>query len=199
MEVKLLHSTPLWVADLAISKCCDKEYNKDEINIRRIENNKNENIIKHIVFNFEINGVSRELLQELKRHRMASLSVKNTKYMLKELKNESPFNSKTIDRAKRYVVLTENAIENVKIIRVLEKLRMLIKSGTPNYILKLAFPKEYKINSVWSINAKSLQIFLKSKTSPYEIWEIKKLVNEIYDKIPTSYKFLFEKEIHSKR
>lgn len=45
-------------------------------------------ILEHISFNFFIDGISRACLQELARHRIASLSVKSSRYTLKELKNE---------------------------------------------------------------------------------------------------------------
>jgi hypothetical protein len=44
-------------------------------------------ILEHVTYNFSIEGISRACLQELARHRMASLSVKSTRYTLKELKD----------------------------------------------------------------------------------------------------------------
>jgi len=202
MEVKLLHSTPLWVADLAISKCYDKKCNRDEIDIKKIENvvnvNKHESTIEHIVFNFEVNGVSRALLQELAKYRIASLSVNNTRYTLKELRDELPFDQSTILGAKKHVVLTEDDKVIIEIKKAFENLRLLIKNETLNDIDTFALPDACKTNLVWTINARSLKIFLKLKTLPYAMWEIREFAYEIYDKIPTSYKFLFEKEIHSK-
>ena len=49
-------------------------------------------ILEHITFNFFIDGISRACLQEVSRHRIASLSVKSSRYVLaKELKHEQPF------------------------------------------------------------------------------------------------------------
>lgn len=45
-------------------------------------------ILEHVSFNFFIDGISRACLQELARHRMASPSVKSSRYTLKELKDE---------------------------------------------------------------------------------------------------------------
>lgn len=45
-------------------------------------------ILEHMSFNFFIDGISRACLQELARHRIASLSVKSSRYTLKELKDE---------------------------------------------------------------------------------------------------------------
>ena len=55
-------------------------------------------ILEHVSFYFFIDGISRACLQELVRHRMASLSVKSSRYTLKELKDEQLLISrKTID------------------------------------------------------------------------------------------------------
>ena len=90
MIVKLLNNTPLWIADKAIGKCWAKE--KEECDVNRIERVANKfkhaSTIEHLSYTFDIDGVSRALLQELARHRIASYSVKSTRYTLKELKND---------------------------------------------------------------------------------------------------------------
>ena len=94
MQVKLLHHTRLDVADTAISKCWDKSVTSDKVceRMERVANkNKHASTIEHLSYNFDIDGVSRALLQELARHRIASYSVKSTRYTLKELRDEDPF------------------------------------------------------------------------------------------------------------
>lgn len=60
--------------------------------IERVGNKfKHQSVLEHVSYNFYIEGVSRALLQELARHRIASYSVKSTRYTLKELKEEEPF------------------------------------------------------------------------------------------------------------
>jgi len=44
--------------------------------------------------------------KELARHRIASLSVKSTRYTLKELKSEQPFTSDNPEPASKYIVFT---------------------------------------------------------------------------------------------
>ncbi len=53
-------------------------------------------ILEHISFNFFIDGISRACLQELARHRIASLSVKSSRYTLKELKDEKLLIHRTV-------------------------------------------------------------------------------------------------------
>jgi len=66
---------------------------KDLALLDRVGNQfKHASVLEHISFNFYIKGISRCCLQELARHRMASLSVKSTRYTLnKELKHEEAF------------------------------------------------------------------------------------------------------------
>jgi thymidylate synthase (FAD) len=96
MEIKLLHHTPLEIADIAICKCygnnphTDKE--KAQARINRVANvSKHASTIEHLYYNFDIDGISRAVLQQLCRHRVASYTVKSTRYTLQELKNEKSF------------------------------------------------------------------------------------------------------------
>jgi len=105
MEIELIHHTPLWVSSAAIRTCWDSGDKSDTINtddrigekdrelIHRVGNkNKHSSTLEHLYYNFAVSGTSSALLQELARHRMASLSVKSTRYTLKELKSiDKPF------------------------------------------------------------------------------------------------------------
>jgi len=97
MIVKLLHATPLEVADIAICKCYSnkphEELEKIQARITKVANvSKHSSTIEHLNYSFDIDGISRAVLQELARHRIASYTVKSTRYVLsKELKNEKPF------------------------------------------------------------------------------------------------------------
>lgn len=117
MQVTLLHSTPLEVCARAIRTCWDSHSKSDcggEIDkdlIHRIGNiNKHKSTLEHLYYNFEIIGISRACLQELARHRMASLSVKSTRYTLKELKNESEFIN--LDSIKKIENVLQDSIES---------------------------------------------------------------------------------------
>jgi len=204
MNIKLLHNTPLWVADKAISKCWDKECdinNPNKEKIDRVANKfKHQSTIEHLYYNFEIKGISRALLQELARHRMASYSVKSTRYTLKELKFEDSFDDFDDEydytRASKYVVWT--GIRNVDITTffMLEDLRSNVQSGISNDIVKYNLPESYKTELIWSINARSLKNFLKLRTDKAALWEIRELAYKIYDELPQDHKFLFEEELY---
>src|SRR5574344_2133501 len=94
MEVNLLNYTPLEVADIAICKCYANEPHKDiekvKARINRVANvSKHNSTVEHISYSIDIDGISRACLQELARHRIASYTVKSTRYTLKELLKES--------------------------------------------------------------------------------------------------------------
>ena len=211
MKVTLLNYTPLEIADKAIGKCWDKQKDTCDVDrIQRVANKfKHKSTIEHLYYNFDIDGVSRALLQELARHRISSFSVKSTRYTLKELKKEAIFNYKTTlypsgtqvgeyfeySRAAKYVVFTDDIETDKMIIRNLENLRQLLVKGVPNDIAKYSLPEAYKTSLIWSVNARSLQNFLGLRTDKAALWEIRKLANKIYEALPNDHKFLFKQYV----
>ena len=198
MEVKLLNYTPLWICSNAIRTCWqsfDKGDNGGEIDlalIDRVGNKlKHASTLEHLFYNFYIKGISRACLQELARHRIASLSVKSTRYTLKELKNESEFKPNDFENASRYIVLTSNEFVDNASINALENLRQILNQNTSLDIAKYCLPESYKTELSWSINARSLQNFLSLRSSKSALWEIRNLANAIYNALPNEHKFIF--------
>jgi thymidylate synthase (FAD) len=202
MRVTLNHYTPLVICSNAIRTCWqsfDKSDNggeKDRELIDRVGNKfKHASTLEHLFYNFYIEGISRALLQELARHRMASLSVKSTRYTLKELKNEEPFSVTDKDRAKKYLVFTDVDIVDEMSIKALENLREVLNSGVSNDRAKYCLPESYKTELTWSINARSLQNFLSLRSDKSALWEIRELAYAVYDALPSDHKYLFEEFI----
>ena len=199
MEVKLLNYTPLWICSNAIRTCWqsfDKGDNGGEIDlalIDRVGNKlKHASTLEHLFYNFYIKGISRACLQELARHRIASLSVKSTRYTLKELKNESEFKPNDFEDASRYIVLTSNEFVDNASINALENLRQILNQNTSLDIAKYCLPESYKTELSWSINARSLQNFLSLRSSKSALWEIRDLANLIYQNLPQEHKFIYQ-------
>lgn len=202
MNITLLHYTPLEICSQAIRTCWssfDKSDNggqKDLELIDRVGNKyKHSSTLEHISYNFFISGISRACLQELSRHRMASLSVKSSRYTLKELKNEAsflPINDENFARAGRFLVFTENESVDFASIYALEYLRKNIIETNNNDIAKYCMPESYKSELTWSINARSLQNFLSLRTNKSALWEIRNLARGIYDALPQNHRFIFE-------
>lgn len=221
MIVSLLHNTPLNIADFAISKCWDKTCDMDNVNKEKIDRVANKfrhsSTIEHLTYNFEIVGISRAVLQELARHRMANLSVKSTRYTLKELKGDVDFqdfwdehvlfnptaDGSLSDEVKKvyskYVVLTSNDEVNKAILWSLNHLQQCIKAGISNDIAKYCLPEAYKTDLVWTCNARALQNFLTLRTNKSALWEIRDLAYAVFEAVPDEHKFLFEGYLYEEK
>ena len=185
MKVELLHHTPLYIADKAIAKCWDKEY--DDVNYERIKRVgikfKHASTLEHINYTFDIDGISRACLQELARHRHTSLSVKSTRYTLKELKNSYNY----VD----YIVHTGNEKIDEYNRSKMVAIQNMLKEGIPNDIVKYMLPEAYKTSLVWTINMRSLRNFLSLRTDKSALWEIRRLASNIFQALPMEHKYLF--------
>ncbi|MDQ1340179.1 MAG: thymidylate synthase [Campylobacterota bacterium] len=199
MTVQLNHYTPLQICSNAIRTCWqsfDKSDNggeKDKDLIDRVGNkNKHASTLEHLVYSFYISGVSRALLQEFARHRIASLSVKSSRYTLKELKDEEPFDANDKERGRKYLVFTGNELVDSMSIKALENLRVVLKEGISNDIAKYCLPESYKTELTWTINARSLQNFLSLRSSKAALWEIRNLAHMVFDALPQEHKYIFK-------
>ena len=201
MKITLLNYTPLSVCSHAIRTCWqsfekgDSGGEIDKALIDRVGNkNKHKSTLEHIYYTFYIQGISRALLQELARHRIASYSVKSTRYTLKELKAESSFLpiSENKERANKYLVFTNNENVDNASIQALENLRVILLENISLDIAKYCLPESYKTELTWSINARSLQNFLELRSSKSALWEIRNLTSKIYESLPEEHQYIFQ-------
>jgi len=212
MNIKLLNTTPLYLAALAIRQSRDitdksdsiyvgdsyKLGEKDAKLIDTVGNKfKHKSVLEQAVMTWEIKGISRGCLQELARHRTARLTVKSSRYTLQELKNEAPFmqvygmdeSLESIKkRASKYIVLIDEISSSQ--LRQLEELRIAIYKGIKNDIAKYLLPESYKTNLVWQIDLRNFQNFLELRTANSAHWEIRKLAYGLYDSLPQDYQDL---------
>lgn len=201
-KVKLLSYTPLEVINTAIRTCWNSHDKSDNLGEKDLDLMKrvllqyrHDSCGEHCVFNFFIQGISRLNLMELTRHRLASYSVKSTRYTLKELRNESEFTIKDKERASKYINLTDNNNVDECSIQALENVRRLVNNAV-NYnvtqdLIKYALPECYKTDLTFSINVRSLRNLLKLRTSKSAHFEIRNLAYKLYEALPEEFKFLF--------
>lgn len=206
MQIILLHHTPLEVCAHAIRTCwqsfdnSDEGGEKDKALIDRVGNKfKHASTLEHLVYTFYIQGVSRALLQELARHRMASLSVKSTRYTLRELKECEPFGEQDYNSVSKFIVTTGNDTVDTASIKALNNLQTILKNGTSNDIAKYCLPESYKTELTWTINARSLQNFLSLRSNKSALWEIRDLAHAIYEKLPDEHQYLFEECMYKEK
>lgn len=206
MKVTLLHNTPLWVNAHGARTCWDSHDKSDSVEsefgicgikdaelIDRVGNKfKHASVLEHVSYNFYIEGISRACLQELARHRMASLSVKSTRYTLKELKEEETFKFADDKRLEKYIVKTGEPLVDSYSMYALENLRVALKHGVSNDIAKYCLPESYKTELTWTINMRSLQNFLSLRSDKSALWEIRNLANAIYKALPEEHKYMYK-------
>lgn len=202
-KVKLLSYTPLEVINTAIRTCWDSHDKSDNLGEKDLDlikrvllQYRHDSCGEHCVFNFFIQGISRLNLMELTRHRLASYSVKSTRYTLKELRNETEFTIKDKERASKYINLTDNNNVDECSIQALENVRRLVNNAV-NYnvtqdLIKYALPECYKTDLTFSINVRSLRNLLKLRTSKTAHFEIRNLAYKLYEALPEEFKFLFK-------
>lgn len=153
--------------------------------------NKHASTLEHVAYTFDIDGISRACLQELARHRHQSLSVKSTRYTLKELKDtDTPLED--------FLVQTGNAIIDDYNIEALANVHTALLSGASNDVVKYMLPEAYKTSLVSTMNMRALQNFLALRTSKAALWEIRVLAHKLYESIPSSHKFMFKDFVKDK-
>lgn len=177
----------------------DNMKEKDLALIDRVANkNKHASTIEHINYTYKIEGISRALLQELARHRHASFSVKSSRYTLKEIKGLTFIDGDIINTTnlERFCVISECAEVNEYVARAMQNLSDLLSSGLSNDVVKLAMPEAYKVDLVFTINARSLQNLIALRHNKSAFPEFQRLALAFYNNLPQSHKYLFElKEI----
>lgn len=203
MTITLMHYTPLEVCAHAIRTCwqsfdkSDDGGEKDKALIDRVGNKyKHASTMEHLVYTFYIRGVSRALLQELARHRIASPSVKSTRYTLKELKESEPFAEDDYGGASKFIVLTRNELVDTASIKALNNLQSILKSGVSNDIAKFCLPESYRTELTWTINARSLQNFIALRSNKSALWEIRDMTYRLYDTLPKDHQYLYEESLY---
>lgn len=199
MNVKLLFHSPLWLASHGCRMSHNNHDNSDTVNtddligvkdrelIARVGNKlKHKSVLEQLVYWFDIDGISRACLQELARHRTARLTVKSSRYTLKELK-DAPENSMN-----NFLVSCGDKIADGYNFQQLQLLRSGLKEGVSNDKMKYMLPEAFKTRLQWQIDGRNIQSFLELRSSREALWEIRLLARAIFDALPEEHKYLYE-------
>lgn len=218
MSVKLIYCSPLWLIVNAIryshnnhNKSDSKVLYRDNGTIETTLGSKDFDLIKRVGFKYKHESVlefadivyhiecSRAMLQELARHRHISLTVKSTRYTLKELKKEKPFylesdwHCQETDigrRASKYLIYTGIDRTDHNSILALERLRQDIKVGVSNDIAKYSLPEAFKTELQLKTNLRELLHILKLRTNKDALWEFRDVAYKMFNILPDEYKEL---------
>ena len=228
MNVKLLFHSPLWLASHGCRMSHDNhnksdtiEHNsiimfmgeesptikatgeKDKELIARVGNKlKHKSVLEQLVYWFDIDGISRGCLQELARHRTARLTVKSSRYTLKEVKDNCSFYNTSPtgiewrwDEVEKFCTLTGCIDVDDSIARALAALQYALGDGISNDIAKYCLPEAFKTRLQWQIDGRNLQNFLELRTGKDALWEIQNLARAIYDALPPEHRYLYEEYV----
>lgn len=191
MRVKMIRLTDLHIAAQAASKCINLEFQGD-INdaanlLKRIRDRGHTSVLEHVVFSFDIDGISRALLQELVRHRIASYSVQSTRWALKRiLDSDVPVQEHLVSTGD-FEVDTLNAATLGAVLALLRS-RPTIR----NDVLKYALPEAFRTSLVMTINARSLMNMFTLRTSSRALAEFRELMQKIKESMPSAVQELFD-------
>lgn len=213
MNVKLLFHSPLWLASHGCRMshdnhdksdttdvqmfpndyCLDDCYmerngeagTKDKELIARVGNKlKHKSVLEMLVYWFDIDDISRACLQELARHRTARLTVKSSRYTLKQLK-DAPENSMNT-----FLVSCGDKIADGYNFQQLQLLRSGLKEGVSNDKMKYMLPEAFKTRLQWQIDMRNYQSFLELRLDKSALWEIRELAYATYKALPPEHRYL---------
>ena len=155
-----------------------------------------ESPIEHVSFTFGIEGVSRSLLAQITRHRIASFSVQSQRYVrLDDFRYVIPPEIEAIPEAKAAFLesMDEDAKRYLDLVKKLEEghTARLMAEGLPekqarakaskqaNEDARFVLPNACETKMVVTMNARSLQNFFHLRCCSRAQWEIRQLAEEM--------------------
>lgn len=169
-----------------------------------------ESPIEHVSFSFAIEGVSRSLLAQITRHRIASFSVQSQRYVRERgFEYVTPPEIEKLPEAKalfdKAMDDDQKTYESLTAILLEKHLKVLLEQGIPEkkahshaekqaiedarYIL----PNACETRIIMTANARSLQNFFRLRCCERAQWEIRALAEEMYKLVYVVAPTLFRK------
>ena len=156
-----------------------------------------ESIFEHVVYTFQIKGITRALLQELARHRHISMSVKSTRYTLGKTTTEDiesvcnnlhEIAAEHKDKLEVLHDMVREMLEEITRLKTTEKI--------PNDILKYFLPEAVTTDLILTVNARELRHIFKLRSAPNALREFNRLCAAMREAIPIEHAFLFKDCTH---
>jgi len=194
MQVNILNISDYNICVRGIRTCWNSFNKSDNGGIKDIElidrvgnKYKHKSVLEHIIIQLEIKDISRALLQQLVRHRHISISVKSTRYTLKELKG---IKLKTLEDLEKYCVLSNNLDVDLAILKQMQRVINLINNNYSNDVIKYALPEAFKTQLIMTLNLRELQHIYYLRSSKSAMLEFRNLVNLIKNEITKQNKII---------
>ena len=172
MQVTLLKYTDCGdeLAMAAAGTCYDSSVKPGKL--RTIIKSGHESVIEHVSFTFKIEGVSRALLAQLTRHRIASFSVLSQRFC---------------DMGEMPLVIPESIKENKELLNefgiVMDAVKAFyhkaVKAGIPKEDARYITPQAVCTELVLTMNARELRHFFSLRCCNRAQWEIRELADRM--------------------
>lgn len=163
--------------------------------IKRLIKTGHHSPIEHACFTFAVEGVSRSLLAQITRHRLASFSVKSQRYVSEYGMNFNYIVPETIEKApKEFKYIDKDAYQIYEefMLIVLATYEKLIDLGIPKEDARYILPNATETKFVFTMNARELRHFFNLRCCGKAQWEIRELAWETYRQVYEVAPALFE-------
>lgn len=171
MEVKLISSyNSEVIAHIAASKCVAKE--PSEKGFLHAIKSGHFAVLDHLPLTFEINGVSRSLLAQLTRHRLAAYCVESQRYRQVETHDQSwNIVPHTIESDPTRIAVYRHVMSQIS-----DAYNMLIDLGVPKEDARYVLPEGCVTNLVMTMDASEFVHVCTLRLCNRAQWEIREMI-----------------------
>jgi len=181
MNVKLIDRTGLRAAAIAAKTCIGRADDGKDMNagdvpiyLKTLMNLGHESVLEHVVYVFEVQGLSRACLQQLARHRHISLSVKSTRWALdKHAEYYVPLELEEPD-AEDWKYALDGVLADTK----------TLKAAYGNDVAKYLLPECVTTDLILTVNLRELRHIYKLRTGRTAMLEFQHLAKALVACLP---------------
>jgi len=178
MKVEILSYTndPVASVEKAACVCYDSQPTEDGRIMKACIKSGHSSVVEHASFEFEISGVSRALLAQLTRHRLASYSVRSQRYVAED--NFSYVTPPSIKNNPDQLVTYDFMMKKLG-----EAYQALVSAGIPKEDARMLLPNACETKIVMTMNARELINFCHERMCSRAQWEIRELAVKMKEKV----------------
>ena len=176
MNVTLLDSTSLILAAKAAKLCIGQQWTGDDeaTYLKTLIQRGHESVLEHVVYVFEVTGLSRACLHQLARHRHISLSVKSTRWALdKHAEFYTPLELEEPD-AVDWKYALDGVLADAK----------TLKAAYGNDVAKYILPECVTTDLILTLNLRELRHIYKLRTARNAMLEFQHLAKALVACLP---------------
>lgn len=185
MEVKLISKPDMGAVSLcehAAAMCTQSD--QPARALRGALRSGHDSVAEHAVFTFEIHGVSRVLLAQLTRHRIASFSVLSQRYV-----NQQDQEVIIPDSIKQNGEMLDLYVSQVSRLRWIYD--AMVEAGIPKEDARYILPQGTTTDLIMTMNARELAHFFSLRCCNRAQWEIREMADKMLSILSAEFPELF--------